>query len=416
MTQQITMGETIVAQRRAAGLTQSALAEKLGVSAQAVSQWERGETMPDILTLPEIADVFGVTVDSLYGRKADAPAADGVWRAVLMRGSEIVDTRELPKGDRPAVTLRIDGDVAGNIESAFSVEIAGNVILSPTDGAVDANGIRVKKDVDCRLRSRGGINIGGNVTGEACAEGGMIVSGSIYGNASAGGSLKVNGTVDGSVSAGGPTYMPDGPSGEALSEVQAVLMQDGQIVRRADVDRTLAERVVLQVDGSCGNVDSIFSVTVGGDCEGNIRTEGPVQIGGDCAGDVDAKGDVRIEGDCGGDVSGSSVTVNGDCGGDVDAKGDVRIGGDCGGDVSGGGVTVGGDCDGDISGGGVTVNGDCCGDVHAGGLTVRGDVDGNVEANGDVTVGGDVDGSVSTEKNVTVGGDVGGGVRCGTFG
>ncbi len=51
--------------RRSAGITQSELAEKLNYSDKAVSKWERGESIPDVMTLKQIADLFGVTVDYL---------------------------------------------------------------------------------------------------------------------------------------------------------------------------------------------------------------------------------------------------------------------------------------------------------------------------------------------------------------
>lgn len=62
-------GENIFNLRRKSGLTQDALAETLGVTAQAVSKWERGESMPDVALLPKLAEVFDVTIDSLFGRE-----------------------------------------------------------------------------------------------------------------------------------------------------------------------------------------------------------------------------------------------------------------------------------------------------------------------------------------------------------
>ena len=47
-------------------LTQEQVAEKLGVSAQAVSRWETGVTFPDIMLLPELARIYGVLVDDLF--------------------------------------------------------------------------------------------------------------------------------------------------------------------------------------------------------------------------------------------------------------------------------------------------------------------------------------------------------------
>ena len=47
--------------RTSRGITQEALASAMGVTAQAVSKWERGTTMPDVSVLPELAVYFGVS-------------------------------------------------------------------------------------------------------------------------------------------------------------------------------------------------------------------------------------------------------------------------------------------------------------------------------------------------------------------
>ena len=60
------LGENIALYRRTAGLTQELLADRLGVSAQAVSKWERQISCPDIALLPAMADLFGVTIDELF--------------------------------------------------------------------------------------------------------------------------------------------------------------------------------------------------------------------------------------------------------------------------------------------------------------------------------------------------------------
>lgn len=51
--------------RKAVPFTQAELAEKLNYSDKAVSKWERGESIPDVIVLKQIADLFGVTVDYL---------------------------------------------------------------------------------------------------------------------------------------------------------------------------------------------------------------------------------------------------------------------------------------------------------------------------------------------------------------
>ena len=63
------IGENIAALRKKNNMTQEALAAEIGVSAQAVSKWENGTNLPDIQLLPVLADVFGVSIDALYGRE-----------------------------------------------------------------------------------------------------------------------------------------------------------------------------------------------------------------------------------------------------------------------------------------------------------------------------------------------------------
>lgn len=63
------MGETIAKLRKDTGFTQEQTANMIGVSAQTVSKWETGTTMPDIILLPVIADVFDVDIDFLFDVK-----------------------------------------------------------------------------------------------------------------------------------------------------------------------------------------------------------------------------------------------------------------------------------------------------------------------------------------------------------
>ena len=59
------MGEFIAALRKASGMTQKELAEKLNVSDKTISRWERDDGAPDISAIPVIAEIFGVTCDEL---------------------------------------------------------------------------------------------------------------------------------------------------------------------------------------------------------------------------------------------------------------------------------------------------------------------------------------------------------------
>ena len=60
-----TMGSFIAALRRASGMTQKELAERLNVSDKSVSRWERDDGAPDLALIPVLAEIFGVTCDEL---------------------------------------------------------------------------------------------------------------------------------------------------------------------------------------------------------------------------------------------------------------------------------------------------------------------------------------------------------------
>lgn len=65
------IGAKIKSMRLAASMTQDQLAQRLGVSAQAVSKWESGTNMPDIQMLPDLSVIFGVTIDALFDMTDD---------------------------------------------------------------------------------------------------------------------------------------------------------------------------------------------------------------------------------------------------------------------------------------------------------------------------------------------------------
>ena len=65
------MGKESRRLRNNRGLTQEALADALNVSAQTVSKWECGTSVPDVQLLPEIAVYFGVTIDQLFAMTPD---------------------------------------------------------------------------------------------------------------------------------------------------------------------------------------------------------------------------------------------------------------------------------------------------------------------------------------------------------
>ena len=97
-----TMGKRIIRHRKALGLTQEQLAEKLGVTAQAVSKWENDQSCPDIYMLPKLAELFQTTTDELLGINA-APAANADNEEEEKNGWEL----HIEPGKREGIGLAI---------------------------------------------------------------------------------------------------------------------------------------------------------------------------------------------------------------------------------------------------------------------------------------------------------------------
>ena len=61
----VKIGKQIALLRTAKKMTQNELGERIGVSYQAVSKWERGETLPDLSVLPDLAEILETTIDNI---------------------------------------------------------------------------------------------------------------------------------------------------------------------------------------------------------------------------------------------------------------------------------------------------------------------------------------------------------------
>ena len=94
-----TLGQRLSRLRKNLGLKQEDIAEKVNISAQAVSKWENDLSAPDISTLPALADILNVSLDELLGR-------------------EVSQTRVVPEAERKEINsmllkiavLSSDGD------------------------------------------------------------------------------------------------------------------------------------------------------------------------------------------------------------------------------------------------------------------------------------------------------------------
>ena len=91
------IGRNIVSYRKRCTMTQAQLAEKLNYSDKAVSKWERGESMPDVLTLVQIAELFDVTVNDILADPDALPEQTGAVERVMGKAVEKTLKRKADK-------------------------------------------------------------------------------------------------------------------------------------------------------------------------------------------------------------------------------------------------------------------------------------------------------------------------------
>lgn len=108
--------------RKLKGITQSELADMVGVSCQAVSKWERQNSYPDITVLPTLADIFGITIDELFGNPSKKDIVyslvgnvpwndDGKIHIAVYSGRKLVDQIEHTCSDETKIiNFRFYGD------------------------------------------------------------------------------------------------------------------------------------------------------------------------------------------------------------------------------------------------------------------------------------------------------------------
>lgn len=196
-----TMGAIIAQLRKEKGMTQEQLANKLGISYQAVSKWETGISSPDISTLPLLAEIFGVNIDELFGRE---------WKAseeVSNVGAEQENTEEenikLPWSDDDTLHVvlfvghRLVGhDSAGDrlfSKKQIEFQYEGPALNIQSDFAVSCDAVQGNVTAGTNVQCDavyGDVNAGGDVT---CDD--------VYGNVSAGKSVTCD-DVQGCVTAG----------------------------------------------------------------------------------------------------------------------------------------------------------------------------------------------------------------------
>lgn len=187
----------ISAQRKKLGLTQDALAGKLGVTFQAVSKWENGQSCPDIDLLPKLADIFSVSIDELFGRSGIVlPSVspvnelpwqdDGKIRAVVYIGRNLAMK---PVEEARRFTFEYCGE-AKDVISSFSLECgdvngnvsaAGTVNCGDVEGNVSSAGAVTSGDVEGNASGVGPVTCG-DVEGNVTSCNGPVTCGDVSGN------------------------------------------------------------------------------------------------------------------------------------------------------------------------------------------------------------------------------------------
>lgn len=215
----MTLGNKIAELRKEKGITQEALANELGVSNQAVSKWEANQSCPDIQLLPQIADYFSITLDSLFGREdhkdfeTEATANydiqwedDGKLRAVIYIGHKLMQAQDCTEAKE--ITFKYMG-AALDVISSFSVtcnDVVGNVTANENatcddvTGNISANGNVTCDNIEGNIITKGNVTC--DIVNSYVQAGGNVTCDEINGNVEAMGNVVCD-EVNGYVQAGG---------------------------------------------------------------------------------------------------------------------------------------------------------------------------------------------------------------------
>lgn len=300
----MTLGTMISAYRKSLGLTQEGLAQRLDVTNQAVSKWESDQCCPDISLLPRIADLFGITLDQLFGRTPPITALVGTEEPEPSSEPDPIpepEPREQPHRKSlfeqlfhttmEAVQKAADQAIqeVEQFSSGFDPEGGQEMPLPPAvqPDWEDDDTLRVvlfrgrrlvaahpaRRKITFCYEGTAPINIHSDcnlscecVSGNATARGNLSCD-SVGGSAAAGGDLSCD-SVGGSVAAGGDVSCDSvGGSVSAEGDVSCDTVQ-GDVQAGGDVD---CEDVRGNVTAG-GDVDC-------GDVSGAVRAGGNVNIG-----------------------------------------------------------------------------------------------------------------------------------------
>ncbi len=198
----IILAANIQKYRKNVGLTQEELAEKLGVTFQAVSKWENAKSAPDILFLPTLADLFDCYIDELFSRDvkteihydhcAELPWNDDeVIRGVVCKGKKILTVNDEIIDN---FTFNFVGE-AKDVKSHCKLSIFGTV----KGGCSAERDLFVEGSINGGCNAGDGISVGGSIMGSINCGDGIDCNGNIMGGINCGDSVNCKGNINGNI-------------------------------------------------------------------------------------------------------------------------------------------------------------------------------------------------------------------------
>lgn len=132
--------------RKQSGLSQEQVAEKLNVSRQAVAKWESGDSLPDIYNCRALADLYDITIDSLFDAVTNQKKKD-----IQPRGKHIFGAIKIGKDGMiklPKKALKVFGLKEGDTLLALGDETQGGIALCKTNFFIEV--LRSMKASGCK--------------------------------------------------------------------------------------------------------------------------------------------------------------------------------------------------------------------------------------------------------------------------
>ena len=157
--------------------TQEQLAEKLGITFQAVSKWETNANTPDIALLPEIAKTLGVMIDDLFSDgNMELPLVpeqikdDDIIRIVQMKGRRILCISPM-SGENPPIQIQFPQN-CNEKTRYFKVEVYGHVL---SEGAINGD-VTSHGAIECPIiNAAGSVISDGNIRAHEINAAGRVI-------------------------------------------------------------------------------------------------------------------------------------------------------------------------------------------------------------------------------------------------